>query len=198
MATWILSKSHKTCPVEETSSNPNLLPGELLLSPGQNSFQPVNKNFDLLILASLYKQISSSEKCWRFQEETGHSLHAWDRSCLAALLPTEQVTKPLRCLLLQVSQCTLEGEKRELSEGVSGSVGTNCLMAGWGNNLGVLGFQHSQRKMVTEDGREGVPVAKRLWLQWWQTSRETQPQFCFIRILCKLLLRSIFQQSHFY
>lgn len=177
MATWILSKSHKTCPAEEMSSTLNLLPGELLPSSGQNSFQSVNKKFDLLIFASLYKQISSSEKWHRFQEETGHSLHAWDRSCLAALLSTEQVTKPLRCHLLQVSHCTVWGDKRELPEGVSGSVGTNCLMAGQGNNLRVLGFQHFRWEMVTEDGRGGVPVAKWLWLQRWQTSRETQPQF---------------------
>lgn len=177
MATWILSKSHKTCPAEEMSSTPNLLPGELLLSLGQNSFQTVNKKFDLLILASLYKQISSSEKWCGFQEETGHSLHAWDRLCLAALLPTEQVTKPFRCLPLQVSQCTVGGEKREFPEGVSGSVGTNCITAGQGNNLRVLGFQHSQREMVTEDGRGGVPVAKWPWLWRWQTSRETQPLF---------------------
>lgn len=90
MATWILSKSHKTCPAEEMSSTPNLLPGELLLSLGQNSFQSVNKKSDLLILASSYKQMSSSEQWCRFQEEAGHSLHAWDSLCLAALLPTEQ------------------------------------------------------------------------------------------------------------
>lgn len=177
MATWILSKSHKTCPAEEMSSTPNLLPGEVLLSLRQNSFQSVNKKFDLLILASFYKQISSSEKWCRFQVEIEQSLHAWDRLCLAALLLTEQMTKPLRCLLLQVSQCMVGGEKREFPECVSGSIGTNCLMAGQGNNLRVLGFQHSQREMVTEDGRGGVPVAKWLWLQQWQTSRETQPQF---------------------
>lgn len=44
------------------SSTPSVLPGDLLLSLGQNSFQSVNKKFDLLILAHLYKQISSAEK----------------------------------------------------------------------------------------------------------------------------------------
>lgn len=86
----------------------------------------------------------------------------WDRLCLAALLPTEQVTKPLRCLFLQASLCTVGGEKGELPEGVSGLTGTASLKAGWGNSLRVLGFQLSQREMVSEDRRGGVPVAK--WL----------------------------------
>lgn len=44
--------------------------------------------------------------------------------------------------------------------GVSGSVGTNWLMARQGNNHKAFAFQHAQREMVTEDGRGGVPVAK--------------------------------------
>lgn len=56
------------------------------------------------------------------------------------LRPIEQVTKPLRCLILQVSLCAAGEEKGELPEDVSGFVGTDCLKAGEGITSGYLAF----------------------------------------------------------
>lgn len=184
-------KTYRSCPLNEISSASNLLLGEL-----KAKHFSVYKQRAWPTRLSLSKQISSSERWCRFQKQKGHPLHMWNRYCLAALFSSELATNPLGCFLS--GQSMVRGEKKGIAAlclCISRHQMTNGRA---GSNLRVRGFQHIEREMVTEDGRGGVPAAKWLWLQWWQTSRETEPQFCFIRILCKLLLRSIFQQSHFY
>lgn len=152
-------KTHRSCPSKEISSPPVFCLG----SSRQNNFQSINRELDLLILASLCKQISSSERWCRFQKQKGHPLHVWDRYCLAALFSSELVTSG--CFLCQVIPGMVRGEKRGIAPlclCISRYQVTNGRA---GSNLRVLGFQHIQREMVREDGRGGVPVAKWLWLQ---------------------------------
>lgn len=158
-ATWTFSKLTEVV-LRRKSVQP---PVFCLGSSRQNNFQSINRELDLLILASLCKQISSSERWCRFQKQKGHPLHVWDRYCLAALFSSELVTSG--CFLCQVIPCMVRGEKRGIAPlclCISRYQVTNGRA---GSNLRVLGFQHIQREMVREDGRGGVPVAKWLWLQ---------------------------------
>lgn len=106
-ATWTFSKLMEVI-LRKKSVQPPII---CLGSSRQNTFQSINRELDLLVLASLCKQISSSERWCSFQKQKGHSLHMWNRYYLAALFSSELVTNPLGCFLCQVIPCNVRGAK---------------------------------------------------------------------------------------